>query len=102
MDKTDLLALYLSGTYCRKTSTRPPSCQLLDNWLYILPDTSLKLSTFLYKAIPLKAIMLLDCSNLAVAILFVKSTELIKKLYKSAVVGWPPLVLVVITYIKVE
>ena len=26
-DKTDLLALCLSGTYCRKTSTRSPSCQ---------------------------------------------------------------------------
>ena len=23
----DLLALYLCGTYCRKTCTRPPSCQ---------------------------------------------------------------------------
>ena len=27
MDKTDLLALYLGGTYCHKTGTRPPSCQ---------------------------------------------------------------------------
>ena len=27
VDKTDLLALYLSGTYCHKTSARPPSCQ---------------------------------------------------------------------------
>ena len=24
--KRDLLALYLSGTYCHKTGTRPPSC----------------------------------------------------------------------------
>ena len=27
MVKTDLQALYLSGTYCLKTGTRPPSCQ---------------------------------------------------------------------------
>ena len=27
MDKIDLEALYLSGTYCHKTGTRPPSCQ---------------------------------------------------------------------------
>ena len=27
VDRTDLPALYLSGTYCHKTSTRPPSCQ---------------------------------------------------------------------------
>ena len=26
VNKTDLLALYLSRTYCHKTSTRPPSC----------------------------------------------------------------------------
>ena len=26
MNKRDLLALYLSGTYCHKTGTRPPSC----------------------------------------------------------------------------
>ena len=25
---TDLQALYLSGTYCHKTGTRPPSCTL--------------------------------------------------------------------------
>ena len=28
VDKTDLLPLYLSGTYCHKTGTRPPSCQV--------------------------------------------------------------------------
>ena len=33
VDKMDLLALYLSGTYRHKTGTRPPSCQLLDNRL---------------------------------------------------------------------
>ena len=33
--KRDLLALYLSGTYCHKAGTRPPSCQLLDNRLYM-------------------------------------------------------------------
>ena len=27
MDKTDLLALYLSGTYCHKIGIRTPSCQ---------------------------------------------------------------------------
>ena len=26
MKKGDLLALYLSGIYCHKTGTRPPSC----------------------------------------------------------------------------
>ena len=26
MNKTDLQALHLSGTYCHKTGTRPPSC----------------------------------------------------------------------------
>ena len=26
VNKTDLLALYLSWTYCHKTGTRPPSC----------------------------------------------------------------------------
>ena len=26
VNKTDLRASYLSGTYCRKTGTRPPSC----------------------------------------------------------------------------
>ena len=26
VDKTVFLALYLSGTYCHKTNTRPPSC----------------------------------------------------------------------------
>ena len=26
MNKTDLLALYLCGTYCHKTGTRPASC----------------------------------------------------------------------------
>ena len=31
-----LQALYLSGTYCHKTGILPPSCQLLDNPLYIL------------------------------------------------------------------
>ena len=35
--KTDLLALYLSGTYCHKTSTRSPSCYpprqpAIDGW----------------------------------------------------------------------
>ena len=25
---TDLQALYLSGTYCHKTGTRPPSCNM--------------------------------------------------------------------------
>ena len=36
MNKRDLLAFYLSGTNCHKTCTRPPSCQLLENRLYIL------------------------------------------------------------------
>ena len=35
VNKKDLQALYLSGTYCHKTSTRPPSCQLHENRLYI-------------------------------------------------------------------
>ena len=26
MNKRDLLALYLSGTYCHRTRTRPPNC----------------------------------------------------------------------------
>ena len=26
VDRTDLQALYLSGTYCQKTVTRTPSC----------------------------------------------------------------------------
>ena len=26
VNKRDLLALYLSGTYCHKTGIRPPSC----------------------------------------------------------------------------
>ena len=36
MDKKSLLALYLNGTYRHKTGTRPPSCLLLENQLYIL------------------------------------------------------------------
>ena len=32
----DLLALYLSGTYCCKTGTGPPRCQLPENRLYIM------------------------------------------------------------------
>ena len=35
VNKTDLQALYLSGTYCHKTGTRPPSCKHVDNRLYI-------------------------------------------------------------------
>ena len=35
LNKTDLHALYLRKTYCHRTSTRPPSCKHLDNWLYI-------------------------------------------------------------------
>ena len=31
VNKRDLLALYLSGTYCHKTGTGPPSFQLLEN-----------------------------------------------------------------------
>ena len=27
MDKIDLQALHLNGTYCHKTGIRPPSCQ---------------------------------------------------------------------------
>ena len=27
VDRTDLQALYFSGTYCHKTSIQPPSCQ---------------------------------------------------------------------------
>ena len=34
VDTIDLQALNLSGTYCHKTSKRPPSCQLLDNRLF--------------------------------------------------------------------
>ena len=33
VNKRDLLALYLIGTYCHKTGTRPPSWQLLENQL---------------------------------------------------------------------
>ena len=33
VDKTDLLGVYLSGTYCHKNGTRPPGCQTLDNRL---------------------------------------------------------------------
>ena len=36
VNKRDLLAKCLSGTYCHKTGTRPPSCQLLENRLYML------------------------------------------------------------------
>ena len=35
VNKRDLLAKCLSGTYCHKTGTRPPSCQLLENRLYV-------------------------------------------------------------------
>ena len=31
VNKRELLALHLSGTYCHKTITRPSSCQLLNN-----------------------------------------------------------------------
>ena len=33
VNKTDLQALYLCGTHCYKTGTRPPSCICLDNQL---------------------------------------------------------------------
>ena len=36
VNKTDLLALYLSSTYCHKTGTRPLAVLLLDNRLYML------------------------------------------------------------------
>ena len=43
VNKTDLLVLYLSGTYCHKTSTRPPSC--VTPWqptLYMSSDSHMK------------------------------------------------------------
>ena len=42
VNKRDLLAVYLSGTYCHKTSTRPPSCATpqqptiyLSGWVFL-------------------------------------------------------------------
>ena len=52
-------ALYLSGTYCHKTSTRPPSCQLLDNRLYILffmADQNHKANIWIENLTPFKSV----------------------------------------------
>ena len=49
VNKRDLLALYLSGTYCHKTNTRPPSCQLLENLpCVLLTGSTITLLTFTF------------------------------------------------------
>ena len=42
MEIKDLQALYLSGTYCQMTSTRPLTVQNLDKRLFMLPEPNMK------------------------------------------------------------
>ena len=42
-DYKSLLALCLGGTPSLKAGIRPPSCLLLENWLYMSPDSHMKL-----------------------------------------------------------
>ena len=68
VDKIDLQALYLSGTYCHKTGIRPPTCQLLDYRLYMSPDSHIKVDKVCFETSSFKEIcfdVLQNCANIS-------------------------------------